>query len=343
MLGAEELRMHLEEAGTDSAELPTGGMHEAGVCNNDDHQLFDAQRLRDATSRATDETQVVLRDVRRRGPYRQLRRVPDDFVIRCDQLKADFPNFSGYIEDYLLPELALEHVRAGSIKLTPTVFLGAPGIGKTLFAAAFCDAFDLPHARVNLETASAGFEVMGVSRGWSSSHPGRLFKWIAAGCDCANGIFIFEEIDKARGDHRFDVTAPLIQLLEPTTASEIEDACVTELKLDLRPLNYFFTANSLEGISEPVLSRLMVVEIPSLTREQAQKVALRQYELMIKSLGLPCDAPRLTEAALKVLGEESPRRQRHLLRLALGRSIAAKQMEISIQAAPKRGFKVGFC
>lgn len=341
--GVDILRAQMEGSGTDASESPPPGYVDSSVGSYIEHTLFDERQLREATTRASDETQAVLRDVRRRGAYRELRGIPNDFVARCDRLKQDFPNFSTYIDHYLIPELAIEQLRGGALKLMPTVFLGAPGIGKTLFAAAFCEAFDLPHARVNLETASAGFEVMGVARGWGSAHPGRLFKWIAAGCDCANGVFIFEEIDKARGDQRFDVTAPLIQLLEPTTASEIEDACVTDLKLDLRPLNYFFTANSLDGISEPVLSRLTVVEIPSLTQHQAQRIALRQYELMVKSLGLPCAAPKLTEAALEVLGEESPRRQRHLLRLALGRSIVEKKTEISIAPSPRREFKVGFC
>lgn len=330
---------------SDEKHTPEGGDEEIDAAGGVslEHKLFHGRHLTEATARGTEETKAILRDARRLGPERALVSVPDDYVDRCLRLEQDFPNFAEYISEFLLPELALERARGGVIKVSPTVFLGAPGIGKTLFVSAFCEAFGIPHLRINLETSAAGFEVIGSARHWSNAAPGRIFRWIAGGSERANGVVIFEELDKAKGDHRFDVTAPLIQLLEPTTAKCFEDACVPEMPLDLRPLNYLFTANSLEGVSEPILSRLIVVEIPSLTPAQAKEIALRQYETLIDTLGLNCKAPTLTDEALALLGEESPRRQRHLLRLALGRSLFQKSPEITIKADKKKTTRMGFC
>jgi hypothetical protein len=116
-----------------------------------------------------------------------------------------------------------------------------------------------------------------------------------------------------------------------------------ELKLDITKINFLFTANTVEGISEPILSRVHVVDIPDLTAEQAKAVALRQYETMIEELRLPISAPILTESGLEVLSRESPRRQRLLLQLAIGSAVFKKAQELQIQPTQKvRRRGIGF-
>lgn len=284
---------------------------------------------------------LVKTDIRRLGSERELKRVPDDYLARCEKLRADYPNFTGLIDDTMIPELALQHATRAHVSMVPTVLLGPPGVGKTLFLKAFADTFELPFTRVNLESAQAGFEITGVARGWSNATPGHLLTWLGRQ-PVSNGVFALEEIEKAFGSHQFPVANILLQLLEPATASEFSDSCIPEIKLDIRPLNFLFTANSLDGISTALRSRLHVIEIPALTTEQARHVALRQYEQMIGALNLPCDPPTLTEAGLKVLSEESPRRQRILIRLAMGRAIAEQRNELVFPpptiARPRIGF-----
>lgn len=61
--------------------------------------------------------------------------------------------------------------------------------------------------------------------------------------------------------------------------------------------SWLFTANALDGVSPPILSRLQIVEIPSLNAEQARQVAINQYEGLLRALNLSADVPtpRLTE------------------------------------------------
>ena len=298
------------------------------------HTLYDFETMRVAMKMTNGtEAQALLADIRRLGPERDLQLVPDDYLARCEQLKADFPNFAGMIDETLIPELALQHVTGAHVSLVPTVLLGPPGVGKTIFLRALADAFALPFTRMNLEASQAGFELIGSSRGWSNASPGHLLSWLGR-AEIANSIFAMEELEKASGSHQFPVANILLQLLEPATGSAFADACVPELKLDIRPLNFMFTANSLDGISSPLQSRLHIIEIPALNAEQARHVALRQYTQLIESLQLPCQPPRLTEAGLKLLADESPRRQRILIRLAVGRAIAEQRNELVFPAAP---------
>jgi hypothetical protein len=131
------------------------------------HQLFDAKSLRSLTFGLNDETRIQLHKLEESGPLRRLMIVPNDYPAKCRDLEARFPNFSGYINDYLLPSLALSHVRKSSFQLPPTVFVGSPGVGKTLFVSAVAESFLLDFERVNLETSQASMEFVGTSRGWS--------------------------------------------------------------------------------------------------------------------------------------------------------------------------------
>ena len=152
-----------------------------------------------------------------------------------------------------------------------------------------------------------------------------------------------EELDKANAqDPRFSVTNALLQLLEPTTARAFADQSIPELKLDITKINFLFTANTLDGIPDPLLSRLVVVDVPSLTPKQARSVALRQYEDMLKELRLPVDAPKLTDEGLTLLSTESPRRQRLLLQLAIGSAVFKKASELQIKPTPKANRGMGF-
>jgi len=305
-------------------------------------QLYKMENLLNSISGLKEEPREFAKKMQRSGAWRTLASVPENYLEICKSLAYEFPNFSQYIQENLISSLSLSHLCGSNFILPATVFVGPPGLGKTLFVSKLTKAFGLDFERINLETAQASFEIIGAAAGWSNATPGLIYKWLID-AKTANGILVMEELDKCSTDSRFSVINVLIQLLERTTANSVADRCHSQLPLDLSHISYLFTANSLDGISAPVLSRLLVVNIPELTPAEAKRVAINQYKSLIESLNLPIAAPRLTDHGLEILSAESPRRQRLLIHIALGRAIAEKSNELNITptcqpSGPKMGF-----
>ena len=323
-------------------ELATAKLRKLSLDAVNAHQLFDAKSLCNLNLGLNEETRSQLLRLDESGPLRKLMIVRDDYLARCRELEVRFPNFSGYINDFLLPSLALSHIRKASFQLPPTVFVGSPGVGKTLFVSALAEAFYLDFERVNLETSQASLELVGTARGWSNAQPGLLLRWMIRS-EFANGICVLEELDKADDkSSRNPIVNSLLQLLEPTTSKSFGDLSMPELKLDLSKINFLFTANTLDGIPPAVLSRVMTYEVPDLTPLQAKNVAIRQYEEMLKDLKLPIGAPTLTPEGLALLSNESPRRQRLLLQLAIGSAVYKQSKELVIKKVSKPPKGIGF-
>jgi ATP-dependent Lon protease len=71
----------------------------------------------------------------------------------------------------------------------------------------------------------------------------------------------------------YDITTPLLRLLEKVSAQTFIDQSVPHVTVDTSQVRWLLTANSIEGVSEPLLSRLVVFHIEPPTAEQAMKIA----------------------------------------------------------------------
>lgn len=308
------------------------------------HSIEDWERLLKVKTDNDNLKDLYARIRRMSSNMRPLIRVPDDFVERCDNLATRFPNFREHIENYLKPELALEHQRRGPIKLSPCLFVGTPGVGKSYYLEWVAkEVLGVEFKRLSLETAQSNAQLIGSARFYSNADVGLIFRTIIDPVMHSNFLLGFDELEKCGGDHRFSPSNALLSILEPSTGSQFSDLAAPELRLDIRPINTMFTANSLEGISEPLMSRMFTIQVPPLTLDQAAAIALSQYQSVVDSLGLASDEQlTLTDDALETLAHESPRRQRLLARLAIGRALAEKSNLVVIpsskeEEAPKRG------
>jgi ATP-dependent Lon protease len=84
-------------------------------------------------------------------------------------------------------------------------------------------------------------------------------------------LIILDEIDKCSAD-RYDPLAALYSLLETETAARFQDQSLPEILMDLSRVRFFCTANRIDRIPEPLLTRLTVFEIDRPSADQLRGV-----------------------------------------------------------------------
>ncbi len=93
-----------------------------------------------------------------------------------------------------------------------------------------------------------------------------------------NPIIVLDEIDKESSDSRYPLNTVLLPILEKSTAKRFTDEFINGMSWDISYMSFFATANSLQGISEPLLSRLQVMQIAPPTEAQKFNAVLRMVD-----------------------------------------------------------------
>lgn len=88
--------------------------------------------------------------------------------------------------------------------------------------------------------------------------------------NCAAPLFLVDEIDKPGGD-RYPITTALLDLLEPENAREFKDEFF-QINVNARHAIWILTANTVAGVSAPLLSRMAVFDIPTPGIEQRRRI-----------------------------------------------------------------------
>lgn len=233
-------------------------------------------------SSASDDTSTRLRRLAQRLPAAPLHKplAPPPAREVLEALARRFPNHQQALSA-VRDQAALCRVAGCGMRLQPMLLLGGPGTGKTMFARDTGKALGAPVHLVAMAHSSAGFVLSGLDAGWSTGRPGLPFQLLVFGRS-ATVVIVLDEVDKASTDERHSPLGPLYSLLEPSTARAFVDE-FAGLPIDTRSIIWIATANSLETIPKPLLSRFLVVKAEDPTREQMPALLASVWEELLAS------------------------------------------------------------
>lgn len=159
----------------------------------------------------------------------------------------------------------------------------------------------------------------GVTRGWAGNRTSRIVEFIMQN-RTANPFFILDEVDKAQshGGYGGNPQEALLDLLEPGNAGRYQDIFLMT-ECDLSHCMFIATANSLEKLPAPLLSRLRIVYFPEPGPEHSAVIVKGMIQDLERAWRLPQGTIALGNKEKACLVGLPPRQMRQALVDLLGK------------------------
>jgi ATP-dependent Lon protease len=182
-------------------------------------------------------------------------------------------------------------------------FVGPPGVGKTSLGQSIARAMDRPFTRIALGGVHDEAEIRGHRRTYIGALPGNIIQGIRK-AKARNCVMMLDEIDKLGQGIQGSPSAALLEVLDPEQNNTFRDNYLG-VPFDLSKVVFITTANTLDGIPEPLLDRMEVVQLAGYT--QAEKLEIARRYLVARqrdAVGLKSEQVEITpEALAKIVGE----------------------------------------
>ena len=291
---------------------------ELGTGESDDwEELQGLVRTRELPAHARERVERELARLRKLSPV-----APEAAVIRSypdwilalpwtarSQDSVDVPRAARVLEEAHfglaeVKERILDHIAVLSLvgELTGPILClaGPPGVGKTSLGRSIAQALGGEFVRVSLGGVRDEAEIRGHRRTYVGALPGRVLQGMRRS-GTRNPVFLLDEVDKLARDFHGDPGAALLEVLDPEQNRSFTYHYL-ELEYDLSDVLFITTANTLQGIPEPLRDRMEVIRLPGYLDTEKRTIAQRfLWPRQAERHGISPDAIGLDAAALSAI------------------------------------------
>lgn len=258
--------------------------------------------------------------------------MPCDVETAMQRLGEVAPHIPELVSALQIP-LLVSRANGAPPMIAPILLVGPAGVGKSYVALQIAQILGVPlHTVSYAASGAAGNVLSGGDKSWGNANTGMVFDALTGG-DFANPVFCLDEIDKASvssstlGVDRHPLNE-LLALLEPLTAKLHKDRCA-EIRVDARHIVWIATANSLEGMSAPLLSRFQLVMVRKPDARAAVTIALSVTQAVSLQMGVMVKQP--SGEVLQLLATLTPRTMRRIWTGAAGWCVAGGRDRVTLQ------------
>ena len=242
-------------------------------------------------------------------------------AAKIAKVEALRDTLSGAFKPLINAVLGAAHLsmRTGTaFRMAPVLTVGPPGCGKTHAMEALAEALQMPITRISAPNMTDSGMWLGHPVTWKSPKTGQL---TTAVIEHGASICLIDEIDKSyQYDSSDSPLNPLLSLLERSSQTKVHDEFL-ELEFDFSQTFFVASANSLSGLTAPLLDRFLVIEISAPDRAQSIFVARRMMAERLAALGGAFRMP--ADAVIDRLATAQTRQMSRLIDLGLGVMAAA--------------------
>lgn len=188
------------------------------------------------------------------------------------------------------------------------LFVGPPGVGKTSLGQSVAKALHRPFQRISLGGVRDEAEIRGHRRTYVASGPGSIIQALRK-AERRDPVLLLDEIDKVGGSNfQGDPSAALLEVLDPEQNFSFRDHYIN-LPFDLSQVLFICTANSIEGISGPLLDRCEVIQLSGYTYDE--KMSIAKKFLVPKQMKINAmedgEKVQITDEALEIIATKYTR------------------------------------
>ena len=200
------------------------------------------------------------------------------------------------IKERIIEHLAV-HLHKEDAQAPILCLVGPPGTGKTSIAKSIARALNRRYERVCLGGVRDEAEIRGHRKTYVGAMPGRIATALSH-AGTSNPLLLLDEIDKMGNDHRGDISAAMLEVLDAEQNNKFRDHYL-EVPMNLNQVFFVATANSLDTIPRPLLDRMEVIEVNSYLEQEKYHIA-KQYLIpkQMEKTGLSKKQLTINKAAL---------------------------------------------